>query len=377
MAEVYHAEWFGGGLVLGGSPATGDGDLVVARFDATGSMVWDRAFRGFTDGATFGFYYLHDLVVRDDGTLLMVAETDGNNTLFAGLNADGSIRWSVVVGGVSYRVEETNSGYLLIGMEQYRSGMGIPTIMTHLSAATSGAPDAVLYSRREMIDSRGETSQMYDLVDSARGADGSIYAVGSSYLFTPDIVSVLVVRLSSDGALVWRREYHVRIDGTERFCDGNGIAVDADGTLHVTGRIGASGGIQDALVLHLDGDGTVLSAMRYAEQFDTMQTTSEWFDTDLPGIAGGPDTGWLVTSLRGRDNGAGGDLDLLLTDQSLDAAGTGVAVAVSDVITSDRTAETYDLGYDASGVFFESHPVQEVYTDTDPTIVKPGTLTLQ
>ena len=365
-----------GGLVLGGSPHTGDGDLVVARFDSSGSMVWDRTFRGFTDDATFRFLYLHDLVVRDDGTLLMVAELDGGNTLFAELNSDGSPRWSVVVGGVYHRVEETDSGYLLIGMVNYRKDQGIPTIITHLSAAASGVPDAVLFSRNEFISSRSETNQMHDFVDSARGADGSIYAVGSSYLFSPNVVSVLVIRLSSDGALMWRKEYHVQIDGTEEFCDGNGIAVDTDGTLHVTGRIGASGSSynQDALLLHLDCDGNVLAAMRYAEQFNTYNTSFEFLDTDLPGIAGSPDTGWLVTSIRGRDNGAAGDLELLLTDQSLNAAGMGIAIPVSDVITSNRTAEVYDPNGD---VFFESHPIQEVYTDTDPTIVKQGTLTLQ
>lgn len=362
-----------GGVLAAGSPAQ---DVVtLTRFDTSGALLWDRSFEGYVDDASFDLMYVHELQIRDDNSILMVAETAGNNTLLAQFSSDGTPEWSAVVGAVHHRVAVTDEGYLLLGMRTYR-GSTVPNVFSLVSADASGVPTGSGGTIEEYLSTKSELTQQHDIVDSAIGPDGSVYAIGTTLQFTPDHQSVMVTKRSGDGSIIWRMEYRPSI-GDETFSEGTGITVDADGTVRIAGRIGSSGYsyLQDAFTLQLDSDGTVLGGAFFPEQFDSFQVTADWLDIDMPAIAGSPETGWAITGIQGRSAGAAGDFELFLTDAAGLAGGAGTPITPDQVTAVNQTDAAYDTADDDE--FVELHLIAETRTAEDPTSVTDATLTVQ
>ena len=89
----------------------------------------------------------------------------------------------------------------------------------------------------------------------AAGSDGSIVMVGAIQTVrrTADIAA-LIVKLTSDGALVFDKQFNGRATET-----GEGVAIAPDDTIYVAGTTTTFGaGDQDAFVLHLQPTGKKL-----------------------------------------------------------------------------------------------------------------------
>jgi hypothetical protein len=103
-----------------------------------------------------------------------------------------------------------------------------------------------IYSAGEVVDPRGRM---------AAGPDGSIVLAGAIQTVrrTADIAA-LIVKLTSDGALVFDKQFDGRNTET-----GDGVAIAPDNTIYVTGTTTTFGaGNQDAYVLHLQSTGKKL-----------------------------------------------------------------------------------------------------------------------
>ena len=100
------------------------------------------------------------------------------------------------------------------------------------------------YSAGEVVDPRGRM---------AAGPDGSIVIAGAIQAARHQFVDIaaLIVKLTSDGALVFDKQFAGRVSET-----GDGVAVAPDNTIYVAGTTTSFGaGDQDAFVLHLQPTG--------------------------------------------------------------------------------------------------------------------------
>ena len=103
------------------------------------------------------------------------------------------------------------------------------------------------YSAGEVVDPRGRM---------AAGPDGSIVMVGAIQTVSRRSadIAALIVKLTSDGALVFDKQFDGRATET-----GEGVAVAPDNTIYVAGTTTSFGaGDQDAFVLHLQPTGKKL-----------------------------------------------------------------------------------------------------------------------
>ena len=102
------------------------------------------------------------------------------------------------------------------------------------------------YSAGEVVDPRGRM---------AAGPDGSIVMAGAIQTVRRAAdIAALIVKLTSDGALVFDKQFNGRANET-----GDGVAVAPDDTIYVTGTTTTFGaGFQDAFVLHLQPTGKKL-----------------------------------------------------------------------------------------------------------------------
>jgi len=103
------------------------------------------------------------------------------------------------------------------------------------------------YSAGEVVDPRGRM---------ATGSDGSIVMVGAIQTVSRRAadIAALIVKLTSDGALVFDKQFDGRVTET-----GEGVAVAPDDTIYVAGTTTTFGaGNQDAFVLHLQPTGKKL-----------------------------------------------------------------------------------------------------------------------
>jgi hypothetical protein len=89
----------------------------------------------------------------------------------------------------------------------------------------------------------------------AAGPDGSIVLVGAIQTVRRAAdIAALIVKLTSDGALVFDKQFNGRVNET-----GDGVAVAPDNTIYVAGTTTSFGaGFQDAFVLHLQPTGKKL-----------------------------------------------------------------------------------------------------------------------
>jgi Domain of unknown function (DUF5122) beta-propeller len=90
----------------------------------------------------------------------------------------------------------------------------------------------------------------------AAGRDGSIVMVGAIQTTSrrSSDIAALIVKLTSDGALVFDKQFNGRVNET-----GDGVTIAPDNTIYVAGTTTSFGaGNQDAFVLHLEPTGKKL-----------------------------------------------------------------------------------------------------------------------
>jgi hypothetical protein len=173
--------------------------LFVVKFDSAGNLVWQR------------------ISDRANGNAVTVA-------------SDGS----VYAAGTTPRNEIGNFDIVVLKI-----------------TATGNLVWQRIYAAGEVVDPRGRM---------AAGPDGSIVIAGAIQAPRQQFVDIaaLIIKLTSDGALVFDRQFAGRVSET-----GDGVAVAADNTIYVAGTSFGAGD-QDAFVLHVQPTGKkVLDALTW------------------------------------------------------------------------------------------------------------------
>src|SRR5262245_759255 len=233
-----------GSVYVTGITANNGNDAVLLKFDSNGTLLWERAWGGAasdeglavataSDGSvyiagtatSFGPSSSGLFVVKFDsaGNLVWQRISDGAEGNAVAVAADGS----VYAAGTTPRNQIRNFDMLILKITVAGSLVWQRT-----------------YSAGEVVDPRGRM---------AAGPDGSIVIAGAIQARSQQFVDIaaLIVKLTSDGALVFDKQFAGRVSET-----GDGVAVAPDNTIYVAGTTTSFGaGDQDAFVLHVQPTG--------------------------------------------------------------------------------------------------------------------------
>ena len=236
-----------GSVYVTGITAENGNDAVLLKFDANGSLVWERAWGGAESDEGLAVATASDGSVYIAGTAtsfgpsssgLFVVKFDSAGNLIWQRISDGAAGNAVAVG--------PDGSVYAAGTTPRPDQIGNFDITVLKMTSAGSLVWQRTYSAGDVVDPRGRM---------AAGPDGSIVMVGAIQTVrrTADI-SALIVKLTSDGVLVFDKQFDGRVSETAE-----GVAIASDNTIYVGGTTTTFGaGFQDAFVLHLQPTGKKL-----------------------------------------------------------------------------------------------------------------------
>jgi uncharacterized delta-60 repeat protein len=236
-----------GSVYVTGITADNGNDAVLLKFDASGTLLWERAWGGAASDEGKAVATAADGSVYIAGT-----ETSFGPSSFGlfvvKFDAAGNLVWQRIADGAEGSgVTVGSDGSVYAAGTIARNQIGN---FDMLALKITAAGDQVwrrTYSAGDVADARGRI---------AAAPDGSIVVAGALQSIkagTPDITA-LIVKLTPDGTLVFDKQFAGKVTET-----GDGVAVAPDNTIYVAGTTTTFGaGSQDAFVLHLQPTGKKL-----------------------------------------------------------------------------------------------------------------------
>ena len=251
----------GGSVYVTGVSVNNGGDAVLLKFDANGSLLWERTWGGVASDRSFA-------VATDvDGSAYIVGtETSfgagGFGLFVVKFDAAGRLVWQKIADGAEgSAVAVAPDGSVYAAGTMARDLLGNFDMLVMKITSAGNLVWQRTYTAGDQADARG---------GMAAAPDGSMIVVAGALQSvkanTPDITA-LIVALSPDGTLIFDNQF----DGTNGE-EGDGVTVAPDGTIYVTGTTTTFGaGNQDAFVLHLPPTGKkILDAVTWGgTQFET------------------------------------------------------------------------------------------------------------
>ena len=237
-------------IYVTGVTTAGSNDAVLLKFDAGGSLLWERTWGGLN-------LDVGNAVATSPGSVYIAGHTTSFGASGAGLfvvkfDAFGALVWQRVwdgsAGFEAITVAPDGSVYAA-GTTARDASFAFFDLVALKITATGDLTWQREYAAGDDADPRGGMTV---------ASDGSIYIAGALQApkmgFVP--ITALIVRLSAAGALLFDAQWGR--SGTEAAA---GIAAAPDGSVYFTGTTGGAGaGGQDAFVVHLLPSGKVPGA---------------------------------------------------------------------------------------------------------------------
>lgn len=259
------------GSLGGPNPAPGIEDAFLAKYDAAGSLLWTRQLG--TPGIDIGF----DAAADSAGNAFIAGWTAGSlggpsaggvDAFIAKYDATGALLWMRQLGTAStdhaQGVAADDAGNAFIAGYTGGSFAGQSVMPSDAFVAKYDASGALLWVRQ--IVSWGTERAEGVAADGA----GGVYICGhtSGSIGGPDLGGddAFVARYDGSGALLWIRQF-----GTARYDYAWAVAADAAGNAYITGYTdgdfaGQSGGADDAFLVKFDAQGSMLWARQLGVQ---------------------------------------------------------------------------------------------------------------
>lgn len=239
-------------IYVTGMTASGGNDAVLLKFDALGTLVWQRTWGGVDNDSG------NAVATAADGSVYIAGQTNSFGASGAGLfvvkfDAAGTMLWQKVWDGAAgfAAIAVAPDGNVYAAGTASRGGSLGQFDLIALKITPAGALTwQRAYSAGDVADPRG---------GMAVASDGSIFIAGALQAprmgFVP--ISALIVRLSAAGTLLFDGQWAGRTGSEEA----TGIAAAPDGSVYFAGTTSSSGaGFQDAFVVHLLPSGKVAGA---------------------------------------------------------------------------------------------------------------------
>jgi uncharacterized delta-60 repeat protein len=224
----------------------------VVKFTPEGSLSWQRTFDG---PAQFSIDRANGVAVAPDGSVYAAGQTVGvgNDVLLLKFSAEGSLvwqrRWDTGGQETGEGVAVASDGSVYVtGVTDSFGGFG------HLFVLRF-APDGTLVWQRirdVATDAAVGTGQAIIVAP-----DGSIYAAGVTPRTVVGEFDMLLLKLDAQGTLVWQRTYTAADVADAR----GGVAVASDGSVYVAGGIQAvtrRTAVNDTFVAKFGPDGSLI-----------------------------------------------------------------------------------------------------------------------
>ncbi len=287
-----------------GSTNAGGSDALVAKYDRRGSLLWtrliglgagDQAQAVAVDGSGGAFV----------GGWVGVAPVTRSG-LLARFDADGNRLWSVSLGDDDTQIRSVHvdvNGDVLVAGSTAGVLFGADGALGVDAFVAKYGPDGTLKWGRQFSEARGGSAG-----GVSSDGDGNLIVAGYNFgalhgnmeLGGADIV---VVKFDTDGNRLWTRQL-----GTAEDDIASTVAVDANGRIFVGGRSAgvmdgsANAGLLDAVLIHLDADGST----RWIRQFGSAADDLIWsVAVDASGRA--VVAGWAGDALPGQSPQGGID----------------------------------------------------------------------
>jgi uncharacterized delta-60 repeat protein len=242
-----------GSVYVTGLTANNGGDAVLLKFDANGTLLWERVWGGTASDQGFA------VATASDGSVYIAGTATSFGPSSAGLfvvkfDSAGNLVWQRISDGAAGNaIAVASDGSVYAAGTIPRNEIGNFDILVMKITAAGSLVWQRSYSAGEVVDPRGRM---------AAGPDGSIVIAGAIQAARHQFVDIaaLIVKLTSDGALVFDRQFAGRVSET-----GEGVAVAPDNTIYVAGTTTSFGaGDQDAFVLHVQPTGKkILDALTW------------------------------------------------------------------------------------------------------------------
>jgi uncharacterized delta-60 repeat protein len=236
-----------GSVYVTGITADNGNDAVLLKFDATGTLLWERTWGGAASDEGLA------VATASDGSVYIAGTATSFGPSSAGLfvvkfDSAGNLVWQRISDGAAGNaIAVASDGSVYAAGTTPRNEIGNFDIVVLKITAAGSLVWQRTYSAGEVVDPRGRM---------AAGPDGSIVMVGAIQTVSrrSSDIAALIVKLTSDGALVFDKQFNGRVNET-----GDGVAVASDNTIYVAGTTTSFGaGSQDAFVLHLQPTGKKL-----------------------------------------------------------------------------------------------------------------------
>jgi len=201
------------------SAGAGGYDILVAKYNSSGTIQWQRTLGGSGTDAASG------IAVDSSGNVYVTGTTFSPDTVvIAKYDNSGTLQWQRTLGGSGnhkgFAVAVDNSGNVYITGYHYITGGGQVLIVKYNSSGTL---------QWQRIVSGGTDNQGKDIkVDSS----GNIYIVG--YTRTSSTYhDLLVMKFDSSASILWQRSITTTSNQDDQ---GYGLAIDDSGNVYITGQ---------------------------------------------------------------------------------------------------------------------------------------------
>lgn len=238
-----------GGFIVAGvtnSFGAGQNDMYILRLTSEGNSVWAKTYGGMTQDAGVS------IVQTSDGGFIAAGTTNsfgaGNYDMYVvRLSSDGGVMWSKAYGGTNVdgaaSIIQTSDGGFIAAGSTYSFGAGV----SDMYAVRIASDGSLIWSKTY----GGATDD--GALSIKQNSDGGFITAGYTNSFGAGDYDVFVVRLSSDGSIVWGKTY-----GGPQFDATNNITRTSDGGFALAGRSSSFGtGNGDMYLLRLTSDGSV------------------------------------------------------------------------------------------------------------------------
>jgi Beta-propeller repeat len=319
---------------LGGTSA-GDGDVFLAKYDASGRLLWTRQI------GTAAFEWGNDVEVDGAGNAYIVGHTRGGlggpsaggfDVFLVKYDAAGRLLWTRQIGtgawdvGEGVAVDNAGNAYITGSTEGSLGGPNAGDKDVFL--AKYDASGALLWTRQ--TGTAAVDVGFGVALDSAGNAYVAGYTFGSLGGPNAGAGDVLLAKYDASGTNLW-----IHQTGSAAIDQATGVAVDSAGNAYISGRTmgslgGPIAGFADALVAKYDASGTML----WTRQFGT-RSIDEGFAVAVDSAGNAYITGRTSGSLGGP---SAGDADYFLAKY-----GEAICYADCDQSTGVGVLDMFDF----------------------------------
>ena len=234
------------GYINGNSANTGSLDLLLAKFNASGTLQWQKTLGGSSSD------YGNSVAVGQDGSVYVCGYTASAGAgrydfLIAKFNSSGTLQWQKTLGGSSDDVGNS----VAVGQD------GSVYVCGYIASAGTRYHDLLIAKFNSSGALQWQKTLGWNLyvnvnaLGIAVGPDGSVYVCGHTYYASMDCNYLVFTKFDSSGTLQWQKTLSV-------FSEGYSIAVGSDGSVYVCGVVSsADTGGGRFLITKFDSSGTL------------------------------------------------------------------------------------------------------------------------